>query len=143
MPWSGHLIAGFHGLTWPHCLSRPEGVSPELDRLWLSHVKEARPFYRHGWRIATLIMTLPVTGLVGWGVLTWWRRKDAELRRRVIGCALPCLAATLLLFWQTRTGPASQMLAVVGCAATDLHHLAAFWNSRSSAARILGPPSRS
>ena len=42
---AGIVIAGFHALTWPQCLSRPEGVSPELERLWLSHVKEARPFY--------------------------------------------------------------------------------------------------
>jgi hypothetical protein len=134
---AGIIIAGFHGLTWPKCLSRPEGVSPDLDRLWLSHVKEARPFYRHGWRIATLIMTLPVTGLVGWGVLTWWHRKDPEIRRRVIGAALPCLAATLLLFWQTRTGPASQMLAVVGCAALICIVFPRTWNSNSSPVRIL------
>ena len=57
----------FHALTWPHCLQRLEGVSPEVERLWLSHVKEARPVYRHGWRIATLIVALPVTGAIGWG----------------------------------------------------------------------------
>ena len=55
---AGVIIAGFHALTWPQCLQRPEGVSPEVERLWLSHVKEARPFYTHGWRIATLIMAL-------------------------------------------------------------------------------------
>src|SRR4051794_24364480 len=41
------VIAAFHGLMWPHCLARLEGVSPEVDRLWLSHVREARPVYRH------------------------------------------------------------------------------------------------
>src|SRR5439155_24637129 len=64
---AGIIIAGFHALSWPHCLQRPDGVSAEVDRLWLSYVKEARPFYRHGWRTATLIMTLPVTGVIGWG----------------------------------------------------------------------------
>lgn len=134
---AGILIAGFHALTWPHCLSRPEGVSPEVDRLWLSHVKEARPFYTHGWRIATLIMTLPVTGLIGWGLLCWWHWQDRDLRRRVIGSALPCLAATLLLFWQTRTGPASQMLAVVGCAAFIWIIIPRSWSSKSSSIRII------
>src|SRR6478672_1563505 len=71
----GIIVAVFHALTWPHCIQRLEGVSPEVDRLWLSHVKEARPFYRHGWRVATLIMALPATGLVGWGLLMWMRRK--------------------------------------------------------------------
>ena len=55
---AGAIVAGFHALTWPHCLQRLEGVSPEVERLWLSHVKEARPVYRHGWRIATLIVAL-------------------------------------------------------------------------------------
>ncbi|MGN6590946.1 MAG: AcrB/AcrD/AcrF family protein [Sphingomicrobium sp.] len=134
---AGIIIAGFHALTWPHCLSRPEGVSPEVERLWLSHVKEARPFYTHGWRIATLIMTLPVTGLIGWGALVWWHRAEPEIRRRVIGSAFPCLAATLLLFWQTRTGPASQMLAVVGSAALICIVLPRTWNSNASSVRIL------
>jgi hypothetical protein len=135
---AGIIIAAFHALTWPHCLQRPEGVSPEVDRLWLSYVKEARPFYRHGWRIATLMMALPATGVVGWGVLTWWHWADRELRRRVIGAALPCVAATLLLFWQTRTGPASQMLAVVGGAALIWLIVPRTWNSHTSSLRILG-----
>ncbi len=59
------IIAGFHALAWPHCLSRLEGVSPELYDLWLSHVREARPVYRHGWRTATAILGLPVAGLIG------------------------------------------------------------------------------
>ena len=73
----------------------------------------------HGWRIASLIMALPVDrrGRLA-GCSIWMRRRgDPELLRRTIGAALPGIAATLLLFWQTRTGPASQMMAVVGCAA--------------------------
>src|SRR6476469_2924866 len=86
---AGIVVGGFHALTWPHCLQRLEGVSPEVERLWLSHVKEARPLYRHGWRVATLIAALPVTGAIGWGLLIWWRRHDRELLRRVIGAAAP------------------------------------------------------
>ena len=135
---AGIVIAGFHALTWPHCLQRLEGVSPEVERLWLSHVKEARPFYTHGWRIATLIMALPVTGAIGWGVLAWWRREDADLRRRIVGAAIPEVAATLLLFWQTRTGPASQMMAVTGCAALIWILLPKFWTSRKLLGVVLG-----
>ena len=61
------LIAGFHALVWPHCLSRLEGVSPEVYRVWLSHVREARPVYRHGWQVATLIVALPLTARVRLG----------------------------------------------------------------------------
>jgi hypothetical protein len=135
---AGVIIAGFHALTWPHCLQRLEGVSPEVERLWLSHVKEARPVYLHGWRIATLIVALPITGAVGWGLLIWWRWSDPDLRRRVIGAAAPGLVASLLLLWQTRTGPAAQMMAVVGCAAMIWILLPRTWNSRRSSLRVIG-----
>jgi hypothetical protein len=135
---AGVIVAAFHALTWPHCLERPEGVSPEVERLWLSHVKEARPFYRHGWRIATLIIALPITGAIGWSLLGWWKWGERDLRRRLIGAAVPGLAATLLLFWQTRTGPAAQMMAVIGGAAIIWVLLPRFWNSQSSVMRVLG-----
>ena len=135
---AGIVVAAFHALAWPHCLQRLEGVSPEVEQLWLSHVKEARPFYRHGWRIATLIITLPITGVVGWGLLAASKWNDHELRRRVMGAAVPCIAATLLLFWQTRTGPAAQMTAVVGGAALIFILLPNAWNSRMSALRVFG-----
>jgi hypothetical protein len=135
---AGAIIAGFHAFAWPHCLQRLEGVSPEVERLWLSHVKEARPFYRHGWRIATLIIALPITGAIGWGILAWLRRKDRALVRRIIGAALPGLVATVLLFWQTRTGPAAQLMAVVGAAALIWLLVPLFWNSKYPALRVAG-----
>ena len=135
---AGVIIAAFHALTWPHCVQRPEGVSPEVERLWLSHVQEARPFYMHGWRIATLIAALPVTGMVGWGLLTWWRWGDRDLRRRVMGAAAPGLVAALLLLWQTRTGPAAQMMAVVGSAALIWILLPKTWKSPNFLAVVLG-----
>ena len=135
---AGMIVAGFHALSWPHCLQRLEGVSPEVERLWLSHVKEARPFYRHGWRIATLIIALPITGAIGWGLIAWHRRGDREFLRRAVGAALPGIVATLLLFWQTRTGPASQMMAVVGAAAIVWFLLPRFWNSPNALMRVPG-----
>jgi hypothetical protein len=114
---AGVVIAAFHALAWPHCLSRLEGVSPELDQLWLSHVREARPVYRHGWRTATAILGLPAAGLIGWGVLAWTARGEWDRLQRVLGAMLPAFAALALLFWQTRTGPAAQMLAIPGAVA--------------------------
>ena len=111
------IIAVFHAWMWPHCLSRLEGVSPEVQRLWLSHVREARPVYRHGWQVATLLLALPLTGAIGWGLLAWTNRGDRGLLRRTLAAATPALAATLLLAWQTRTAPAAQMLGVVGAIA--------------------------
>ena len=132
---AGLVIAAFHALTWPHCVQRLEGVSPEVERLWLSHVKEARPFYRHGWRIASLIIALPITGLTGWTLLAWVRRADRELLRRVLAAAAPAFAATLLLFWQTRTGPASQMMATVGAAALSWYLVPLAWRLGSPVLR--------
>jgi hypothetical protein len=111
------IIGAFHALAWPHCLSRLEGVSPQVDYLWLSHVREARPVYRHGWQVATLVLALPVTGTIGWALLAWRNRKNSDLLRRTIAAAAPAIAAMLLLFWQIRTGPAAQVMAVVGAVA--------------------------
>ena len=135
---AGVVIAAFHALTWPHCVQRLEGVSPEVERLWLSHVKEARPVYMHGWRIATLIVALPITGAIGWGLLAWSRWGDRELRRRILGAALPGIAASLLLLWQVRTGPASQMMAVVGGAAIIWLLLPRFWGSTNFLSVVFG-----
>ena len=114
---AGAMIAVFHALAWPHCLARLEGVSPELYDLWLSHVREARPVYRHGWRMATAILGLPAAGLIGWGVLAWTARRDWDRLVRILGAMLPAFVALVLLFWQTRTGPAAQMLAIPGAVA--------------------------
>ena len=46
------LLAGGFAHVWPHCLSRPEGVSAELDRLWL--IQRARGEARLYARLAHL-----------------------------------------------------------------------------------------
>lgn len=135
---AGLAVAGFHAAMWPHCLSRLEGVSPEVQQLWLSHVREARPIYRHGWRTAVAIASIPVTGIIGWGLLAWARRRDAAALRRVLAAATPALAAALLLLWQTRTGPAAQLMGLVGAAA--LTWIAVPWTQQSKRllVRVLG-----
>lgn len=135
---AGLAVAGFHAAMWPRCLSRLEGVSPEVQQLWLSHVREARPIYRHGWRTAVAIASIPVTGIIGWGLLAWVRRRDAAALRRVLAAATPALAAALLLLWQTRTGPAAQLMGLVGAAA--LTWIAVPWTQQSKRllVRVLG-----
>ena len=66
------------------------------------------------------------------------RRRDPEQLRRVLAAVAPGLAATLLLFWQMRTGPAAQMLAAAGSAALVWFLVPLVWNSKSSAVRVLG-----
>ena len=132
------IVAAFHAMMWPHCLQRLEGVSPEVERLWLSHVREARPIYRHGWQTATITLALPVSGAFGWLLLIWRNRIDREKLRRTIAAALPGFAATALLFWQTRTGPAAQMLAVPGAVALVWVLVPVFWSSKYAPVRVLG-----
>ena len=135
---AGAAIAGFHALAWPHCLSRLEGVSPELYDLWLSHVREARPVYRHGWRTASFILGLPAAGLIGWSVLAWARRRDWDQLQRVLGAMLPAIAAFALLFWQTRTGPAAQMLAIPGAVALVWLLAPPAFASKNTLVRVFG-----
>lgn len=114
---AGGLVAASHALAWPHCLQRLEGFSPEVERLWLSYVREARPLYMHGWRTAVTTLAVPMVGLIGWALLAWSRRSDRDLLRRILAVWVPGLAALILLAWQTRTGPAAQLLALPGAAA--------------------------
>jgi hypothetical protein len=135
---AGALLALFHAVAAPHCLQRLEGVSPEVEELWLSHVREARPVWRHGWRIASLIVALPITGAIGWGLLVWLRRRNPEQLRRVLAAAVPALVAGLLLLWQTRTGPAAQLLAATGAAALLWYCVPFFWRAGSPIVRVVG-----
>jgi len=135
---AGATIAGFHALAWPNCLQRLEGVSDEVYELWLSHVREARPFYRHPWKTAVTIIALPATGLIGWGVLGWITRKDAAKLARVLSAVVLAFAATALLFWQTRTGPAAQLLAIPGAVALVVLLAPMLYNSRFMLVRTIG-----
>jgi hypothetical protein len=135
---AGGIIAGFHASLWPECLQKPEHISAQAQELWMSHVKEARPVYRHGWRIAALIVALPITSAIGWTLLAWMRRRDSELLRRILAAAIPGITASLLLLWQTRTGPAAQMMAAVGAAALVWFLVPLFWHSKYAPARVLG-----
>ena len=113
---AGGIVAGFHAMAWPQCLQRLEGVSPEATELWLDHVREAKPFYRHAWKIGTVALAIPVMGLVGWAVLVWRAAKlgdeQRDLLNRTLAVALPSVAAFALLFWQMRAAPAAQMMAL-------------------------------
>ena len=135
---AGLVIIAFHALAFPQCLSRLEGIRPQTYELWLKNVREAKPLYEHGWRMAVTLLALPVAGLIGWGTLAWRHRGDPNLLRRSLGAALPAIAAVGLLAWQVRTGPAAQMLAIPG-AVTLVAVLAPLaFSSRYSVVRVLG-----
>lgn len=135
---AGAALAAGYALVWPHCLGRLEGASPELVQLWLGNVREARPLYRHGYAVATGVAALPVAGLVGYALMLWRHRRDAAKMVAWAATAAPALLAASLLLWQSRAGPAAQLLAVPG--ATALAWLAITWifASRFLLVRVLG-----
>ena len=115
----GAVIAGAFAWTWPHCLGRLEQSSPELERLWLSKVREAMPIWRHGLGRDGGHPHLPIAGLVG-GLRcstspTGRGSREAFIRWAAI--TLLTAMATALLFWQTRAGPAAQLFGATGAAA--------------------------
>ncbi|HWL46491.1 MAG TPA: AcrB/AcrD/AcrF family protein, partial [Sphingomonadaceae bacterium] len=131
------LVAGGFALAWPQCVARPENVSPELYDLWLKNVREARPIYRLDWRVALPMVALPAAGLIGSLAATWHSRRTA----RLIPWAITTLllgAAIALLFWQTRAGPAAQLLAVPGATALGWGLMGWLHRRRLAAVRVAG-----
>jgi len=134
---AGAAIAIGFALVFPQCLGRPEQVSPELARMWLDNVREAKPIYQHPFRTAFPIVVLPVIGVLGAMLATWRARRGP----RLIGWAAVSLFGTfaaVMLLWQARAGPAAQLLAVPG--ATALAWIVLPWclRSRSMLVRVFG-----
>lgn len=135
---AGAMVAAFFAGAFPQCLGRPEQVSPELYRNWLANVREAKPIYRHPFRVAFPIVTLPVLGLIGAAFATWRARGTPALAGWAAVALFGAFAA-LMLLWQARAGPAAQLLAVPGVVALAwamLPWFAAprFWPARLAAA---------
>ncbi|HEY0028075.1 MAG TPA: AcrB/AcrD/AcrF family protein [Allosphingosinicella sp.] len=134
----GVALAAFFALAWPQCLGRLEGISPEAENLWLSHVREARPLYLHGWRTALSIVALPAAGLIGYALMLWRSRGDMARFTPWAAAAAPALLAALLLLWQSRAGPAAQLLAVPGATGLALLLIGRVRASRLLLIRVLG-----
>lgn len=113
---AGGAIAGGFAAWFPQCLSRPEGVSDELARMWLNNVREAKPIYSHSLRNALPLALFPVIGLVGSiaATVAAWRSPRFALWLPV---TLFATFAAAMLLWQVRAGPAAQLLAIPGTAA--------------------------
>lgn len=134
---AGAATLGFFWLEFPQCHGRPEGVSPELYRLWLANVREAKPVYTQDWQAILRYLILPVAGLIGAG---WrlWRARGSEALYPWLSIAIMALFAVAMLFWQIRAGPAAQLIGVVGATALAWPLVLRFWRSDKSLTRVLG-----
>ena len=113
---AGAAILGFYVIAWPKCVGPLERLSPELQKLWFSHIREARPTYVLEYKLALTLLAMPVAGFIG-GVLALRKaRHDPELLRAWCGALAVSASAFALLFWQIRAGPVAQALAAPGAA---------------------------
>jgi hypothetical protein len=135
---SGVLIGVAFVWAWPHCLGALEQVSPEAQRLWLDHVREARPIYRQSVSVIVAFAVLPLIGLIGYATMIWRCRRDPVLLIAWASIGLLALSGAALLLWQTRAGPASQLLAVPGAAGLAWLVITFFLRSPSPLVRVLG-----
>ncbi|EQB05939.1 hypothetical protein L288_12090, partial [Sphingobium quisquiliarum P25] len=133
----GAAVAAFAWLNWPQCLSGAYQISPELERLWLSNIREAKPITAQARNMVVPLMAIPLAGLLGliWGV--WESRRDSDRRWAWTTIGLMMLFSTALLFWQLRAGPAAQLLAIPA-AAWAAHRVIGMIFTGRPLARILG-----
>jgi hypothetical protein len=135
---AGAALAAAFAYAWPHCLGRLENVSPDEYALWLSNVREARPIFRHGTATMITVCALPVAGLVGYAFMLWRARRDPPKALVWAAVGAPALLAALLLLWQSRAGPAAQVLAVPGATGLAWTLLAWTFSSAFMLVRVLG-----
>jgi hypothetical protein len=133
---AGVLIMAFFVLAWPDCLGRPEQVSPELEKLWLSNIKEARPLYTQSWTVIISVSTCLI-GLCGnlWAVRKQWGTERGEAWAAI---ALLSVGSALLLVWQTRVASAAILFAIPGATALGWMILPRLRASQSVLVRTFG-----
>ncbi|WP_374297431.1 AcrB/AcrD/AcrF family protein [Sphingomonas sp.] len=134
---AGGGIAISFAMLFPQCLTRPEQVSPELQRNWLNNVREAKPIYKHPLRMALPIVVLPLIGLFG-AIWATWAARATRVAGSWAAVTLFTAFACMMLLWQARAGPAAQLLAVPGAAALGWLILPWFLNHRLLIVRVGG-----
>jgi hypothetical protein len=133
------ILAGGLAYAWPQCLGRLEGISPELDQLWFSHIREVKPITDQS---VDLMIALGFSAFTGtFGALFALVQAYRAGRDTVAGWAavfLLSLTASLLLFMQSRVGPAVQLLSIPGATALGWAILPKMRASKLVIVRVFG-----
>jgi hypothetical protein len=133
----GALLVGGFAYAWPQCIDRPEQISDELVRVWFSNVREAKPLYTQPWVTIATVISLPVVGVIG-SIWAAWRAWGTRPFGTWAPIALVSLVSLLLVLWQTRQGPAAQLMAVPGATALCWAIIPKLANHRSVFVRTFG-----
>ncbi|RVT42452.1 hypothetical protein [Sphingobium algorifonticola] len=112
----GLAVGLFAWVNWPQCLSGAYQLSPELQKLWLANIREAKPITAQARSVVIPLLALPVTAVIGALIACWQVRRDTEALWAWATVTLMTLFAVALLFWQLRAGPAAQFLAIPAAA---------------------------
>ncbi len=134
---AGVIIAGGFVFFWPDCIGRPEHVSVEVDRVWLSNVREAKPIYTQDMLTAWGTIALPIAGIIG-TLLALWSARGTLRFSAWCAIALFMIAGFVLLIWQIRMGPATQLIAVPGAVALAWFLIPRIGQSSSVLVRVFG-----
>ena len=108
----GAIVGGFALWAFPQCLTGAYQISPELEKSWLSYIREAKPLTAQGRSSWLPMSALPVAGLLCGLIGCWAARRDVE-RLWAWGTVMLMTAfAFALMFWQIRAGAAAQLIAI-------------------------------
>ncbi|MBO9580657.1 MAG: hypothetical protein J7498_07170 [Sphingobium sp.] len=109
---AGTAIAAFFWLVWPQCHTGVYQISPELEKSWLSYIREAKPLMSQP-RASWVPMTaMPAAGLLCALFGCWSARRDYERLWAWGTVALMIAFALGLMFWQIRAAAAAQLIAI-------------------------------
>ena len=131
------VLAGGFAWAWPQCLGRLEGISPELYQLWFSHIREVKPITDQNVETQFAIGFSALIGPLG-ALFALSRARGAATFGAWGAVFLLCLCASAMLFWQSRAGPAAQMLSVLGATALGYHILPRLRASGNILVRVFG-----
>ncbi|MBB4641593.1 hypothetical protein [Rhizorhapis suberifaciens] len=130
------FLAAGAWLVWPQCLSGAYQISPELNRLWLDNIREAKPIYKQSEDVVRPLLALPIPGILVSIVACFLYRREPGRFWPWLTVALLSVFSFVLLFWQTRAAPAAQLLAIPGVAAFAYSCLSALFFTKRTGMRL-------
>lgn len=109
---AGIVVAAFFWFAWPQCRTGVYQLSPELQKSWLSYIREAKPLAAQS-RASWVPMTaMPAAGLICALFGCWSARRDFERLWAWGTVALMIAFALGLMVWQIRAAAAAQLIAI-------------------------------